>query len=599
MKSNLIQVAISYAEKGFQVFPCRQKSKKPATPNGFKDATTDEQTIRGWWEQNPEYNVAVATGRASGFVVLDVDGEKGDTILLDRGLHTPATVTVKTPRGYHYWLSYPSGGIGSYTDIFGGNSGIDIRGDGGYVVVPGSVLDTGVYEWLMGLEEATLAECPDWLMERRSGLYKRPRVDVRATIEEGNRNQELFRFGCLLRRTFEGYEDILSALLTQNERRCNPPLPTNEVERIAVSVMRYEPEETNQVSSSPSPKKNDSDDTLPVMRRFTDMTPPTGPRPYIVEGVLFKGFAGAIYGDGGSAKSLLMMHLSQCVARGEDWLGFKTTQTNVLYLDFELDEDEQSRRAYQIASGMGYDSPPEGFFYISGAGYKSRDVFALALDVCKENNIGMVVVDSLGFALNGDAEASRDVLAFFREVEGSFRREGISLLNVDHQSKGGNYQDKTIFGSVYKSNAVRSVFQVEPGDRGDGYINLTLRHKKVNFGPLLEPFGASVEFEDESVRFNRRELDAGERAGEKTLNASERVLNALRDCGAMYPEDIARVTGLELGTVKNKLTTLRRSGEVTNTGNKNKDGAFEVSLSSTDTRDDDDDDTYLDSQRAA
>src|SRR5215211_5246371 len=79
--------------------------------------------------------------RASGFVVLDVDGEKGDTRLLDRGLHTPATVTVKTPRGYHYWLSYPSGGIGSYTDIFGGNSGIDIRGDGGYVVVPGSVLE--------------------------------------------------------------------------------------------------------------------------------------------------------------------------------------------------------------------------------------------------------------------------------------------------------------------------------------------------------------------------------------------------------------------------------------------------------------------------
>jgi hypothetical protein len=67
----------------------------------------------------------------------------------------------------------------------------------------------------------------------------------------------------------------------------------------------------------------------------------------------------------------------------------------------------------------------------------------------------------------------------------------------------------------------------------------------------------------------------------------------------MYPEDISKTTGLEVGTVKNKLTTLRKSGEVANTGNKNKDGAFEVSLSSTDTRDDDDDDTYLDSQRAA
>ncbi len=146
------------------------------------------------------------------------------------------------------------------------------------------------------------------------------------------------------------------------------------------------------------------------------MTPPTGTRPYIVDGVLFKGFAGAIYGDGGSAKSMLMMHMSQCVARGQEWLGFDTVQTNVLYLDFELDEYEQSRRAYEVAAGMGYEGPPEGFFYISGAGYKSRGVFDLALEVCRENGIGMVVVDSLGYALNGDAEASRDVLTFFREV---------------------------------------------------------------------------------------------------------------------------------------------------------------------------------------
>jgi hypothetical protein len=60
----------------------------------------------------------------------------------------------------------------------------------------------------------------------------------------------------------------------------------------------------------------------------------------------------------------------------------------------------------------------------------------------------------------------------------------------------------------------------------------------------------------------------------------------------MYPEDIAEMTGLELGTVKNNLTALRKSGDVANTGNKNKHGAYEVSLSSTITRDDDSDDTY-------
>jgi Bifunctional DNA primase/polymerase, N-terminal/AAA domain/Primase C terminal 1 (PriCT-1) len=256
MKNNLVQVAISYAEKGFQVFPCRPKSKKPATPNGFKDATMDEQTILGWWEQNPQYNIAVATGKASGFVVLDVDGDAGEQTIRERGLHIPATVLVRTGNGWHHWFAYPEGeGLRNSVGILG--KGLDIRGDGGFVVVPPSVHPDGeAYEWGVSLEAATLAECPDWLTERRSGPYNRPKVDVRAMIEEGSRNSELYRVGCLLRRTYEDYEDILTGLTMHNERRCNPPLPTNEVERIAGSVMRYEPEK-EQVS--PSPKKVESD----------------------------------------------------------------------------------------------------------------------------------------------------------------------------------------------------------------------------------------------------------------------------------------------------------------------------------------------------
>lgn len=143
---------------------------------------------------------------------------------------------------------------------------------------------------------------------------------------------------------------------------------------------------------------------------FKDMTPPKGPRPYIVDGVPFKGFAGALYGDGGSAKSTLVMHMGQRVARGEEWLGFDTVRTRVLYLDFELDAEEQTRRAYQVATGDGYTEPPEGFFYLPAADFPSRAMFERALAMCLERGIGMVIVDSSGYALEGDAEASRDVL---------------------------------------------------------------------------------------------------------------------------------------------------------------------------------------------
>lgn len=591
--SNLARAAISYAANGYYVFPCKARSKEPATKHGFKDATRDEPVIREWWTDNPNYNIGIRTGPQSGMWVLDVDGEQGrESYQKYQGDIPWNTPQVRTPNGgFHLYFVYDERAKDLRNSVKS-IPGLDVRTEGGYVLAPGSILDNGGYEYQGNYREATAA--PDTLvraLQRPATTFAKP---VEATILEGTRNATLFSLARRMYRSGLDDDEVFATLETVNQNRCLPPLDAAELVQITNSAgsQNYERGELRieRVSSSPSPKRNDSDDTLPMMRRFKDMTPPTGTRPYIVEGVLFAGFAGAVYGDGGSAKSMLMMHMSQCVSRGEKWLGFNTTKTNVLYLDFELDEDEQSRRAYEVAAGMGYSEPPEGFFYISGAGYKSRAVFELALEVCRENGVGMVIVDSLGYALNGDAEASRDVLTFFREVEGSFRREGISLLNVDHQSKGGNYQEKSIFGSVYKSNSVRSVLQVEPGERGDGYINLILRHKKVNFGAMLQPFGASVEFVEDKVKINVRELDAGELAGERTLNAIDRVSMALED-GPMYPENIADATGLELGSVKNVLTKLRKNGTVKDTGNKNRHGASEVSLSSTIPRDDDSDDT--------
>ncbi len=601
--SNLVEAALSYAEKGYHVFPCKPRTKAPATPNGFRDATTDEETIRGWWSENAEYNIAIRTGPESGVFVLDMDSPEAFRVAGEHGYipttalygkegkrgEMPDACIVKTGRGFQVYFEYgeevrnSAGGLGE---------GLDVRGDGGYVLAPGSVHPNGeTYEYYGPRREPTPA--PDRLLRAiRDGHSRRGSVDFERPIPEGQRNAELSRIAGNLTRSGMSAESARECLHIINRNQCRPPLPDDEVNGITL----YPNEEA---SSSSSPKQNDGDDsdTLPRVRRFVEMTPPKGPRPYIVAGVLFEGFAGAIYGDGGSAKSLLMMHLGQCVARGDKWLGFDTVNTNVLYLDFELDEDEQSRRAYQVAAGMGYGELPDNCFYISGTGYGTRTVFDHALDVCLENGIEMVIVDSLGYAQDGDAEASRDVLKFFREVEGAFRRESISLLIVDHQSKNGQYKDKTMFGSVYKSNSVRSVFQVEPGERGDGCINLTLRHKKVNFGPLLEPFGARVEFvkdEDDpdqvkQIRFDTRELDAGELAGERSLNAKDRVLMALAD-GPMYPDDIVVATGLELPTVKNTLTALRKIGAVRDTGNKDTKGSHEVSLSSLINRDDDSDD---------
>lgn len=71
---SLHQYAIELATAGYPVFPKYPRSKKPATENGFYDATTDIDQINEWWEENPDYNIGIPTGKVSGLVVLDREG---------------------------------------------------------------------------------------------------------------------------------------------------------------------------------------------------------------------------------------------------------------------------------------------------------------------------------------------------------------------------------------------------------------------------------------------------------------------------------------------------------------------------------------------
>src|SRR5262245_14753214 len=70
----MIRSALALAKKGLHVFPCQPRDKRPATANGLKAATTDANTIREWWQQDPRFNIGIATGKPSGIFVLDVDG---------------------------------------------------------------------------------------------------------------------------------------------------------------------------------------------------------------------------------------------------------------------------------------------------------------------------------------------------------------------------------------------------------------------------------------------------------------------------------------------------------------------------------------------
>jgi DNA-binding transcriptional ArsR family regulator len=261
-----------------------------------------------------------------------------------------------------------------------------------------------------------------------------------------------------------------------------------------------------------------------------------------------------------------------------NWLGRDVEEGGeVLYCDFELDAAEQRRRVMQLARGEGLKRVPDTFRYMSALGYSLREAFDAALAECKEHGVKLLILDSLGPALEGDAEAARDVIGFFQKRLEPFRAAGVTVLVIDHQShlrSGQGYQDNSAFGSVYKTNLARSMIQVEPISPKEGALTVVLRQKKHNFGPLATPFGAKLQFSEEQVTLSAEELDAADLAEERTLNAADRIKLALED-GPAYPEELAEYTGIPIKTVRNILSKLRGAGEVEGTGEREGEGHSE------------------------
>jgi putative DNA primase/helicase len=159
----LIDWALAYAALGLHVFPLhsmrdgrcscgrdcgKNAAKHPRVKGGFKAATTDARQIEEWWRKWPDANIGIATGAVSGVIVLDIDGRQGletlKKLIAERGPLSP-THAVKTARGWHLYFRTPASGIA--IPCSSGN-GLDVRGDGGYVVAPPSIHISGhVYRW--------------------------------------------------------------------------------------------------------------------------------------------------------------------------------------------------------------------------------------------------------------------------------------------------------------------------------------------------------------------------------------------------------------------------------------------------------------------
>lgn len=241
MSAPLLDGALALANRGWPVFPCRGKT--PRTGTGVKDATLDPGMIAGWWEQWPDADVGVATG--SGLIVLDVDPEHGghDSLAALETAHgdLPETEEVATGGGGRHLYFRTGQTVRNSAGKVG--SGLDIRGDGGYVICPPSRHASGTaYGWA-NLEPTEPAEAPAWLLEAASGNGRRNGTapPVGDAIPPGERNGTLASLAGSMRRRGMSAAEIEGALTVTNQQRCRPPLDAEEVRAIAASIGRYEP----------------------------------------------------------------------------------------------------------------------------------------------------------------------------------------------------------------------------------------------------------------------------------------------------------------------------------------------------------------------
>ena len=249
--NNTAAAAREYLERGWSVIPLRQADKRPLIRwQEFQYRHAEQREVESWLQGWPDANLGIVTGLVSGLIVVDIDpahgGEESLAALEASQGTLPVTQSVRTGRGgRHLYFRHPGGVIHNRVGL---RPGIDLRGDGGYVVAPPSLHPNGRrYAWIPGRgpHEVALSPLPLWLLTRdvhQSQLIGHPpaywRELLRIGVSEGERNNSIASLtGHLL---WHGVDPDVACelMICWNRVRCRPPLGDDEVIRTVNSIAR-------------------------------------------------------------------------------------------------------------------------------------------------------------------------------------------------------------------------------------------------------------------------------------------------------------------------------------------------------------------------
>lgn len=471
--SNFHETARDYALSGIPVFPCRPGTKTPATARGFKDATTNLDQIDLWWNENPQYNIAIEPERC-GWCVVDLDppvGEQSWAGLVAQHGDPPDTYEVSTPRkGRHLYFR---GSLPSTVDKLADN--IDTRGHGGYVLVPPSYVSEhdAFYDVT---HDRDLALVPSWIVE---ALGSR-REKAKALVVEQDTPAALDRTRALLRdyvkagdvaieskggdaRTYHLFTEIrdlgvseevaVSLVADHWAPHCQPydNRMSAFLERKAENAYHFA---QNDAGSSNVPSAAEVfpqallDSLSPETARaegrpryypYDEDEQDNQPEPvWLIPDLLPADATVLLYGPSGSYKSFLALHVALVLASGTPLLGYTGCVQRVVYAAAEGPRSVSRKRrpAWRVAHSI---ECPMEFSLINDvprcAIPETVKQFCEAIKA-RQLKPRLVVIDTLARAMAGMNENdAKDAALFIEAIEYIKREFSCTVLVVHHSGK--------------------------------------------------------------------------------------------------------------------------------------------------------------------
>jgi len=469
----LEQAALAYAAQGMHVFPLAPQGKTPLTQHGLEDATTDPATIETWWSRWPEANVGIRTGdivvvdEDSPGALLDLANELGETI--------PETRVATTASGFHFYFTQPDGErIRNTAGRLA--SGIDTRGDGGYVVAPPSIHPSGAsYLWSAERDMVTL---PDWIVRRlaKSKVERSPQPDIlfsgttpygeRAVKDEianvwrapeGTRNDTLnqaaFSLGQLVGGREVEHSDAWAALEAA-ARACGlPDVESSKTIRSGFNAGLEQPRSAPEsmpapngrpaLRAVPSPEPDSHDNEMPADDSWTPKdlnelpeTPPVPPQ-LAGTGLVYPGKRHVFSGPPESAKTLAAYCILIQNARHGD---------RGLLLDFEMGPYDARQRLREL--GATADEISKILYLEPDEPATADRVFAL---VAMKPTLVVIDASAGVYSLEGlDDNKRLDVEKIAALYIRMFWKAGIATILIDHVVKDLEARGRYSIGSERK-----------------------------------------------------------------------------------------------------------------------------------------------------